>query len=338
MNPSNKLKLHLSTISQQINNRPRENSKTSSRAPSIKVPEKLQNYEFDDGDSGNLPLSYRDDYENMMNNYYNTSPKSNPYKTSSKPSSKFNSPIASPEIYSKSYNSNNEIGSPRSDRRSKRINNKKRYSDDESNEDEYSYRNSRRAPSRKSKYEEEEEDIFMYENDVDDYRSRKSSPTNSHNRKAFNEDDFDEDESDITFSESSDSFSSSEDDSSEASESETDDDNLPLRNTKAKPSGIRGRNRHYKKFNKLETSSYKEEKSPIKSSKSTSRKSLTPKMEKKKKTLSIPTQKYSQPSPGIKSPKENIYEDTAKENFLARSKKDFTSDFAEASVKKVRII
>ncbi|OUM62663.1 hypothetical protein PIROE2DRAFT_20774 [Piromyces sp. E2] len=342
MNPSNKLKLHFSTMGQQVINRPREDSKLSSRAPSIKLPEK-QNYEFDEGETGNLPSSYREDYEHMMNSYSNnTSPKSRTNKISSKSSSRYNSPIASPDPYSKSYNSNNELLSPRSDRRSKKKSPKKRYSDEESSDDDViGYRNSRKS-SRKSKYDDDDEDIFMYENDVDDRHSRKNSPIHSRSKKAYNEDDFDEDESDISLtesSESSESFTSSEDDISESTESETDDDDVPLRSAKTKATGIRGRNRHYKKFNKIESSSYKEERSPIKTSKSSRKTSTssTSKKEKKKKTMSTPVQRHStsQPLAVIKSPKENYYEDTAKENFLARTKKEFTTDFAEASLKKV---
>jgi len=340
MNPSNKLKLHLSTVGQQVINRPRENSKASSRAPSLKAPEKPKNYEFDDGDVGNLPSSYRDDYEYMMNSYSNNnSPKSKPYKSSSKSSSRYNSPIASPDMYSRSYNSNNEMVSPRSDKKSKRKSSKKRYSDSESDEEEINYKSSHKS-SRKSRYDDDDdEDIFMYENDVDDRHSRKGSPTHSRSKKTFNEDDFDEDESDISLSESSESFtssSSSSEDSSENSESETDDDDVPLRSAKAKATGIRGRNRHYKKFNKLESSSYKEEKSPVKTPKSARNPSIS-KKEKKKKTLSTPIQRHStgQSLAIIKSPKENYYEETAKENFLARSKKDFTTDYAEASLKKI---
>jgi len=311
MNPSNKLKLHLSTVGQQAINRPRENSKSSSRAPSLKVPEKSKNYEFDDGETGNLPSSYREDYEYMMSGYNsNSSPKTKPHKSSSKPSSKYNSPIGSPDPYSRSYSSNNEI-SPRSDKKSKKKSSKKRYSDDESEEEAIGYRSSRKS-SRKSRYDDDDDDdeIFMYENDVDDRHSRKNSPIHSRSKKTYNEDDFDEDESDISLSESSESFTSSEEDSSEISESETDDDDVPLRSAKAKATGIRGRNRHYKKFNKLESSSYKEERSP-KTPKS-ARNPSTSRKEKKKKTLSTPAQRHStgQSLGVIKSPKENYYEET----------------------------
>ncbi|ORY74945.1 hypothetical protein LY90DRAFT_699162 [Neocallimastix californiae] len=356
MNPSNKMKLNTSQY------RSRENSKSSSRVQSVNIPEKPspvnQNFEFDDDNMGSLPSSYRDDYEHMMNNYSkNTSPNiktrkdesiSPPLRTqriSSKPSSKYNSPKASPDPYSKSYNSNNDV-SPYYEKKSisKKKSYKNRSSDDESEEEDEinDYRNTHK--SRKSKYNDndndDDDDIFLYENDADNRHSRKTSPVHAHSNRAYSEDDFDEDESDITLSESTDSFMSSEEESSyeeRNSESEIDDDDVPLQSAKIKSTGIRGRNRHYKKFNTVETSSNKEEKSPKRNSKSLKSTSSI-KKEKKKRAPSnssrnTPIAPLS--SNSLRSPKENYYEETARENFLARSKKDFTTDYAEASLKKI---
>jgi len=347
VNPPNKMKLHLSQIS-----RSRENSKSSTKAPSIKIPEfspVKQGFEFDDEPTTNLPSSYKDDYEYMINNYSNnSSPKSKTrndeslsppirnQKLSSKSPSKYSSPITSPDVYSRSFNSNNET-SPYRERKSisKKKNQKYRYSDDESEEEEdddiIKYRKSQK--SRKNKYddddeEEDDDDIFLYENDIDDRHSRKTSPIHTRSNRVYNEDDFDEDESDITLSESTDSFMSSEESSTE---SETDDDDLPLQSAKSKSLGIRGRNRHYKKFQTKESTSYKEEKSPIRTSRSV-KKTASVKKEKKR---ALSNSSRNNPVQPLLSPKENYYEETARDNFLARSKKDFTSDYAEASIKKI---
>lgn len=325
MNPnsSSKMKLQVSQIG-----RSRENSKSSSRAPSLKIPERpspvKQNYEFDDEPTGNLPSSYREDYEYMMNNYSNNpspkiktrndeslSPPVRNQRISSKPSSKYNSPIASPDIYSRSYSSNNEVSPYYEKKSSKKKSSKNRYSDDESEDDDdevIGYRKSQK--SRKSKYDDDDEDIFLYENDVDERYSRKTSPIHTRSNRAYNEDDFDEDESDISLSESTDSFMSSEESSTE---SETDDDDVPLKSAKTKSTGIRGRNRHYKKFQTMESSSYKEEKSPVRTSRSV-KKTTSVKKEKKRAASNSSRNNPVQPilSTSMKSPKENYYEETVR--------------------------
>ena len=335
MNPSDKMKLNISQ-----NGRSSENSKSSPIVPSLIIPKnpnpEKQNFEFDDDNISSLSSSYRDDYEYMMNNYSdNPSPKNKKYndeclsppprnqRKSSKPSLKYHTPMSSPDLYSRSYNSNSEASShherksrsrSKSKSKSKKKNSKKYYSDEESEENIRNHKGSHK--SRKNKYDDDDndddDDIFLYENDVDDYHKNKTSPVHTHSNRAYNENDFDEDESDITISESSDSFTSSEESSfdDESSESEIDDDDIPLKSPIVKPTGIRGRNRHLKKFNTTESSQYIEEKSPVRTSKSM-RKSSSVKSEKSKKKRALSSSSRHAPVSPIRSPKENnFYEET----------------------------